>query len=153
MRGEITNRQREARASCHSCEHPACRAGPDFERSRTVPRRSRAGSAPGMVVCREISEFLERCPSGLRSTPGKCVCVKNAPRVRIPPSPPVLTQRGSSGPFMLRLSVGGFEPSVVHKPGSTTRRSRVERRSVATAAPQGRGPQARVIPPSPPFGE
>jgi hypothetical protein len=51
---------------------------------------------------------------------------------------------------VLRLSVGGFEPSVVHKPGSTTRRSRVERRSVATAAPQGRGPQARVIPPSPP---
>ena len=30
----------------------------------------------------------ERCPSGLRSTPGKCVYVNSVPRVRIPPSPP-----------------------------------------------------------------
>ena len=29
----------------------------------------------------------ERCPSGLRSTPGKCV-YGNVSRVRIPPSPP-----------------------------------------------------------------
>ena len=31
----------------------------------------------------------ERCPSGLRSTPGKCVYVNSVPRVRIPPSPPL----------------------------------------------------------------
>ena len=29
----------------------------------------------------------ERCPSGLRSTPGKCVYFKRVPRVRIPLSP------------------------------------------------------------------
>ena len=33
----------------------------------------------------------ERCPSGRRSTPGKCVCVNSVPRVRIPPSPPSLS--------------------------------------------------------------
>ena len=31
----------------------------------------------------------ERCPSGRRSTPGKCVYVDSVPRVRIPPSPPI----------------------------------------------------------------
>ncbi len=31
---------------------------------------------------------MERCPSGRRSTPGKCVYVSSVPRVRIPPSPP-----------------------------------------------------------------
>ena len=40
--------------------------------------------------------------------------------------------------------MGGFEPFVSSKPGSTTPRSCVERRSEATAAPQGRGPQTRV---------
>jgi hypothetical protein len=29
-----------------------------------------------------------RCPSGLRSTPGKCVSVNSVSRVRIPLSPP-----------------------------------------------------------------
>ena len=32
----------------------------------------------------------ERCPSGRRSTPGKCVYVNSVPRVRIPPSPPCI---------------------------------------------------------------
>jgi hypothetical protein len=31
----------------------------------------------------------ERCPSGRRSTPGKCVYGKTVPRVRIPLSPPL----------------------------------------------------------------
>ena len=30
----------------------------------------------------------EKCPSGRRSTPGKCVYLKRVSRVRIPPSPP-----------------------------------------------------------------
>jgi hypothetical protein len=34
------------------------------------------------------SAHLERCPSGLRSTPGKRVYVYSVPRVRIPLSPP-----------------------------------------------------------------
>jgi hypothetical protein len=33
-------------------------------------------------------KFLERCPSGRRSTPGKCVSFKRASWVRIPLSPP-----------------------------------------------------------------
>ena len=32
----------------------------------------------------------ERCPSGLRSTPGKCVYAKSVPRVRIPVSPQII---------------------------------------------------------------
>ena len=33
-------------------------------------------------------QFTVRCPSGLRSTPGKCVSVNSVSRVRIPLSPP-----------------------------------------------------------------
>ena len=33
--------------------------------------------------------YLERCPSGRRSTPGKCVYATSVPRVRIPLSPPL----------------------------------------------------------------
>ena len=39
----------------------------------------------------------ERCPSGRRSTPGKCVYVDSVPRVRIPPSPPSIIACGSRG--------------------------------------------------------
>ena len=35
-------------------------------------------------------KVLETCPSGWRSTPGKCVYVNSVSRVRIPPSPPDL---------------------------------------------------------------
>ena len=37
---------------------------------------------------------LERCPSGLRSAPGKCVYLKRVSRVRIPLSPPGARYRG-----------------------------------------------------------
>ncbi len=36
---------------------------------------------------------MERCPSGLRSTLGKRVCVKSVPRVRIPLSPHEIKNR------------------------------------------------------------
>ena len=54
----------------------------------------------------EISS-LERCPSGLRSTPGKCVYVKSVPRVRIPPSPPVLESVYMCTVYVLRSQKDG----------------------------------------------
>ena len=44
---------------------------------------------------------LERCPSGRRSTPGKCVYGTTVPRVRIPPSPPIHENAGSLKPAFL----------------------------------------------------
>ena len=43
---------------------------------------------------------LERCPSGRRSTPGKCVWVNRPSRVRIPPSPPLMQYK-----LLLRAAV------------------------------------------------
>ena len=43
-----------------------------------------------------VRAVWERCPSGRRSTPGKCV-YGNVSRVRIPPSPP--TRKGPNGPL------------------------------------------------------
>ena len=44
-------------------------------------------------ACLKLAALPERCPSGLRSTPGKCVYVNSVPRVRIPPSPPTEAAR------------------------------------------------------------
>ena len=45
---------------------------------------------------------MVRCPSGRRSTPGKCVSRK-ASRVRIPPSPPINKNPDASRVFYLTL--------------------------------------------------
>ena len=51
----------------------------------------RVTSTPGVLILRVKKQadsfYLVRCPSGRRSTPGKCV-YGNVSRVRIPPSPP-----------------------------------------------------------------
>ena len=54
----------------------------DARRFRTVLRIAPRRRLP------YASQLTERCPSGRRSTPGKCVYVDSVPRVRIPPSPP-----------------------------------------------------------------
>ena len=60
-----------------------------------VSRRDDFGGCAGRQIAdsRRLTYPLqppERCPSGLRSTPGKCVYVNSVPRVRIPPSPPFM---------------------------------------------------------------
>ena len=46
------------------------------------------GSSAAWERCMNRSQqFTVRCPSGLRSTPGKCVSVNSVSRVRIPLSP------------------------------------------------------------------
>ena len=52
----------------------------------TVAAKACAGMRLDRIAARPASANPERCPSGRRSTPGKCVC-GNASRVRIPPSP------------------------------------------------------------------
>lgn len=42
---------------------------------------------------------MESCPSGLRSTPGKCVCLKRVSRVRISHSPPDLFSKKKGREF------------------------------------------------------
>ena len=71
-----------------------CRPGltpPAAPQGRRVWRPGTARS--GRLRTRRVSLTLctprERCPSGRRSTPGKCVYVDSVPRVRIPPSPPM----------------------------------------------------------------
>ncbi len=52
---------------------------------------------------------MERWPSGLRRTPGKCVYAKHVPRVRIPLSPPKLKCPPCVGILILHRRL--FEPS------------------------------------------
>ena len=64
---------------------------------RVIMACERAGSdtrSPSRPDCTQATPHIpfrspERCPSGRRSTPGKCVYVNSVPRVRIPPSPPI----------------------------------------------------------------
>ncbi len=90
--------------------------------------------------------FPERCPSGLRSTPGKCVYGKTVPRVRIPPSPPYKSERGHSAPFtFVRRGRPDENPRFDNIAGSDFGRR-------VAAAPKGRGAgKRRAIPPSPPL--
>ena len=82
------------------------------------------------------TKILERCPSGRRSTPGKCV-YGNVSRVRIPPSPPNI-KRPRRGLFSIRCQQG-FEPSMYQSGGSTNRQDcRLGRRQ--GRRPQGEGP-------------
>ncbi len=53
-------------------------------------RRKRRTRVPGFGWPGFLQSPPERCPSGRRSTPGKCVWVNSSSRVRIPPSPPLL---------------------------------------------------------------
>ena len=90
---------------CHSSGKPISIAAHDFN-SRWWPYRSprdepvsipsglegssgRSGFGRRGAAGRATSiDSPERCPSGRRSTPGKCVWVHSPSRVRIPPSPP-----------------------------------------------------------------
>ena len=51
-------------------------------------QRSQRNRVPGCGWYATSIDLPERCPSGRRSTPGKCVWVDSPSRVRIPPSPP-----------------------------------------------------------------
>ncbi len=74
--------------------------------------------------------FWERWPSGRRRAPAKGVGIKSPSRVRIPPSPPLVTS------ILL---------------GSDQCRDRNEAEiTPARAAPKGRGAERRVLPPSSP---
>ena len=53
-----------------------------------------------------IKRIVERCPSGLRSTPGKRVYANRVPRVRIPLSPPPYVLRTSGGTPRSELELG-----------------------------------------------
>ncbi len=53
----------------------------------------------------------ERCPSGLRSTPGKCVYVNSVSRVRIPLSPPKIKKAPPMRGFFVSTILSGFEDS------------------------------------------
>lgn len=74
---------------------------------RLVSRGSRAlpeGCPVGVTPCRSRGkavferEYMEECPSGRRSTPGKCVYLKRVSRVRIP-FPPQLIESGCRKAF------------------------------------------------------
>ena len=55
------------------------------------------GSSAAWERCMNRSQqFTVRCPSGLRSTPGKCVSVNSVSRVRIPLSPPYFIFKSST---------------------------------------------------------
>ena len=102
------------------------------------------------------SSSTERCPSGRRSTPGKCV-YGNVPRVRIPPSPPEL-KKGAVCPFFNSDCEGGVDgPSRVRL--ERVARSMLRATRERTSARSGGGPagvrasawaDGRIIPPSPP---
>ena len=53
-------------------------------------QRQQRTRVPGCGWSGRLQLPPERCPSGLRSTPGKCVWVNSPSRVRIPPSPPII---------------------------------------------------------------
>jgi hypothetical protein len=75
---------------------------------------------------------LERWPSGLRRTPGKCVYVNSVPRVRIPLSPPVLKR-------VMVVDIGPFaaicgEPRQVRKEATVATDSGAEMWLIFTAS-------------------
>jgi hypothetical protein len=53
------------------------------------------------------TRIAERCPSGLRSTPGKCVYVNSVSRVRIPLSPPYNEKALIIQGFFVSVVLGG----------------------------------------------
>ena len=108
-----------------------------------------------------LQPIPERCPSGLRSAPGKCVYVKSVSRVRIPVSPPhvfgevaewsiVLDSKSSVPPG----TVGSNPTLSAEMPGCDSSRAYLFRvGSVAECVPTEVGMYPRVpwvrIPPSP----
>ena len=83
-------------------------------------RQTRKGAAVASDSMSRISRSghhqrvaAERCPSGLRSTPGKCVWVHSPSRVRIPPSPPVTVRNFlfCNDLFHVNLSSPSFGPT------------------------------------------
>ena len=81
--------QSNAHVATTERERPSPPRRRDPPMRRTCPRVNRSiGRLRAHGVSRTLSCPVERCPSGLRSTPGKCVYVNSVPRVRIPPSPP-----------------------------------------------------------------
>ena len=95
---------------------PLARLGCEPRQARkgaTVAANPCAGVRLGRIAARpsagprsqaRATALQERCPSGRRSTPGKCVC-GNASRVRIPPSPPLAP---SEKPQNVRQSAGAL---------------------------------------------
>ena len=76
--------------------------------------------------CRDhgISRALEpeRCLSGLKSTPGKCVYVNSVSRVRIPPSPPLTSSRDKQSQSCSPGPIRHPRPAAQHRVGVSPNR-------------------------------
>ena len=67
-------------------------------------QRQQRTRVPGCGWSGRLQLPPERCPSGLRSTPGKCVWVNSSSRVRIPPSPPLKSPNALKYNLISRIS-------------------------------------------------
>ena len=96
--GERTRRRRSRRAAPKGVSRRRRRIIPPspqpFRHHHPLPRSPRAGydtfcddRVPAAVAPGRTSFATERCPSGRRSTPGKCVWVNSPSRVRLEPPP------------------------------------------------------------------
>ena len=66
--------------------------------------------------CDSHHHFLEGCKRGLIGTPGKRVCFKRAPRVRIPLPPLILVWRNGRRRWLISIRLGVRVPSPVLLP-------------------------------------